>query len=464
MNEQAELNRALFGNPLLRALLESLPCGVLFMDEGRRVILANTAFERSLELPKGAVLGKRPGEILGCVNNLRNTHDCEIPEGCVSCEARRMSLQALKEDRTTRGRANFDIAVNGHVTTFQLTMTATPLKHGGKNLAIVVIEDAEKLRELRRWRSEDGLHGMIGGHPLMSNLFDTIRRVGPVDVPVLIQGESGTGKEMVAHALHRESSRSSSLMVSVNAGALPEGLLESELFGHVKGAFTGAVRDKRGRFDLADGGTLFLDEIGEISAGMQVKLLRVLQGGTFEPVGGEETKQVNVRLICATNRDLEGEVQAGRFRSDLYYRLSVVPIRIPPLRERASDVPLLVRHLLDRVAFETGKTVPRIADEAMRALVGYPWPGNVRELENALRFGVINADDGLLRVDHLPPRTWPLRERTEGRPTRPGRLDRARVDEALRQFRGNKLQAARALGVSRATLYRFLDKTKAGPS
>ncbi len=455
-----EASNLLLADPILRALLESLPCGVLFIDEDRRVILANTAFERSLELPKGSALGKRPGEILGCVNSMKDMHNCEMPEGCVSCEARRMSVQALQENRATRGRATFDIAVNGHVATFQLAMTATPLKHEGKNLAIVVIEDAEKLRALRRWRNEEGLHGMIGGHPLMLNLFDTIRRVGPVDVPVLIHGESGTGKEMVAHALHRESRRTGRLMVSVNAGALPEGLLESELFGHVKGAFTGAVKDKRGRFDLADGGTLFLDEIGEIPAGMQVKLLRVLQDGTFEPVGGEGTKRANVRLICATNRNLEGEVEAGHFRSDLYYRLSVVPIRIPPLRERASDVPLLVRHLLERVAFETGKKVPKIAEEAMQALARYPWPGNVRELENALRFGVINASDGLLRIDHLPPRIWIPKAGTAGRQSTSRTLDRSSVDAAIRQCRGNKVQAARVLGVSRATLYRFLGNTK----
>ena len=452
-------------NPLLKTLLLSLPCGVLFMDEDRRVILANSAFERSLDLPPGTVLGKRPGEILGCVNSLTSMHVCDAPEGCVSCEARRMSEAALREGRTERGRAQFDVAVGGHVTTFQLTMTATPLKHGERNLAVVIIEDAEKLRELRRWRDEEGLHGMIGRHASVRKLFETIRRVGPVDVPVLILGESGTGKEMVAHALHRESGRADKLMVSVNAGALPEGLLESELFGHVKGAFTGAIRDKRGRFDLADGGTLFLDEIGDISHNMQVKLLRVLQDGTFERVGSEETKRVDARIICATNRDLERDVKEGRFRADLFYRLSVIPITVPPLRDRASDIPLLVRHLLERVAFEAGKSPPEITAEALHFLKENAWPGNVRELENALRFGVIHSSNGLVGIEHLPPRLWITQEKESPARKRRGRiLNENEVRTALRKCGGNKVHAARLLGVSRATLYRFLSDADTGPA
>jgi transcriptional regulator with GAF, ATPase, and Fis domain len=281
-----------------------------------------------------------------------------------------------------------------------------------------------------------------------------------MDVPVLIQGESGTGKELVAHALHRLSDRSDRMIVPVNCGALPDGLLESELFGHMRGAFTGAVRDKKGRFELADGGTLFLDEIGEIGPAMQVKFLRVLQDGGFERVGGERTINVDVRLVCATNRDLAAEVQAGRFRADLYFRLFVVPITVPPLRDRPTDIVPLAEHFMRRARGDGGpaRGDARLSREAVDALRRYRWPGNVRELENAVRYALIRSRDGVIRLADLPPVVCGDTD-TAGSGARHPRsgLTVARVRDALVEADGNRSRAARLLGVSRATLYRFLD-------
>ena len=291
----------------------------------------------------------------------------------------------------------------------------------------------------------------------MLELFETIRQVGPLDVPVLIQGESGTGKELVANALHERSRRTDGLLVPVNCGALPDGLLESELFGHVKGAFTGAVRDKRGRFQLADRGTIFLDEIGELSPQMQVKFLRVLQNGTFERVGDENTVEVNARVICATNRDLESEVEAGRFRADLFYRLCVVPITVPPLRVRKDDIANLAEYFLKKASREADRLHPGIAEEAIETLKMHHWPGNVRELENAIRYAAIKSQGLPILSKHLPPQVSACAP-AKPSPTRNRKLDEEIVKDALEVTKGNKSEAARHLGVSRATLYRFLNE------
>lgn len=298
--------------------------------------------------------------------------------------------------------------------------------------------------------------GIIGQDFKMQELFSTIRDVADINVPVLIQGESGTGKELVAAAIHKQGPRSTKPFMPVNCGALPEGLLESELFGHVKGAFTGAVRDKKGRFELANGGTLFLDEVVDLPKFVQAKLLRVLQEGKFERVGDEKTISVDVRLISAANRDLKREVESGNFRDDLYYRLNVVPINIPPLKERKKDIPLLVEHFLKQ-ASGAGREVALISKEALFSLMDYNWPGNVRELQSAIRYAHVKSKGQIIRPQHLPA----LLETQKSVPSFRGpskKLDFKRLQDTLSMAGGNKSKTASLLGVGRATIYRHLAK------
>jgi transcriptional regulator with PAS, ATPase and Fis domain len=296
--------------------------------------------------------------------------------------------------------------------------------------------------------------GIIGRDQKMLKVFEQIRDLATNDFPVHISGDTGTGKELVAAAIHQESYRSGGPFVPVNCGALPDGLLESELFGHVKGAFSGAIRDKKGRFELAHGGTIFLDEVSELPKLMQVKLLRVLQESTFERVGGERTITVNVRVISASNRDLRREMEKNSFREDLYYRLNVVPVRLPPLHERKNDIPLLAAHFLEEARGQ-GQKSKGLSNDALRVLMNYSWPGNVRELRNAIHFALVTSKGGTIYSEHLP---IELRKDTFSN-TRPGpskKLDEDAVLEALKETGGNKSRAAKLLGVGRATLYRFL--------
>ena len=323
--------------------------------------------------------------------------------------------------------------------------------------------DITELTHLRRrLKTEQSFAGIIGRDAKMLELFDTIREVAEVNIPVLIQGESGTGKELVAAAIHNKGPGADKPFVPVNCGALPEGVLESELFGHVKGAFTGAVNDRKGRFELANNGTIFLDEIGELPGTMQVKLLRVLQEGTFQLVGGEETKKVDVRVISATNKNLTEEVAAGRFREDLYYRLCVVPVYLPPLRERRNDIPLLAEHLLKKALTEVGRDDVLLSPEAVDAMMDYDWPGNIRELENALQYALVKCRNNVLLPEHFPLNT--LKTAVPAQPPRrkqrKRKLDAETVWRTLEETGGNRLEAALRLGVSRATLYRFLQESE----
>ena len=250
----------------------------------------------------------------------------------------------------------------------------------------------------------------------MRRIFDLIKQVGPLGSTVLIYGETGTGKELVAQAIHAADNRRNGPFVALNCAALHDSLLESELFGHERGAFTGADRRKKGRFEMADGGTLFLDEVGDVSPAMQAKLLRVLQSGTFERVGGTETIKVDVRIVAALNKRLEDEVKAGRFRSDLFYRLNVIRIDLPPLRDRAEDIPLLAMHFLEKLTAMSTPPVTEIDSEAMQALLEHTWPGHVRELENAIKAAVAMADGTVIHRDALPATVAPRQGRPAGAP------------------------------------------------
>ncbi|UCD85899.1 MAG: sigma-54-dependent Fis family transcriptional regulator, partial [Deltaproteobacteria bacterium] len=342
-----------------------------------------------------------------------------------------------------------------------LLVSAAPIEYDDKKQAIVILEDITELNQLRkRLKVEHSFAGIIGRDDKILELFDTIKELAEATVTVLVLGESGTGKELVASAIHNEGPRKDKQFVPVNCGALPDGLLESELFGHVKGAFTGAIRDKKGRFELADGGTIFLDEVGDLSPAMQVKLLRVLQTGCFERVGGEKTIKVDVRIISATNKSLEKEIAAGRFREDLYYRLCVVPINMPPLRERISDVPLLAEYFIEREAKRSGQEKISLSSEALAMLMDYNWPGNVRELQNVLQFALVKCHGQVIEPQHLPLTIQKADMTTLGRSQRKRKLTSKAVADALRQSKGNRLKAAKLLGVSRATLYRFLAEEK----
>jgi DNA-binding NtrC family response regulator len=324
--------------------------------------------------------------------------------------------------------------------------------------------EARRLREEnRRLREEVAgryrLHNLLGKSPAMQTVFALIRQAAPGDVNVLITGESGTGKELVAKALHFNSSRADRPFVPVNCAAVPAGLLESELFGHVKGAFTGAVGTRRGLFREAEGGTLFLDEIGDMAPELQAKLLRVIEDRVVRPLGSDDAVPLNVRLVAATNRDVVSRIRDGLFREDLYYRLAVIPIQLPPLRDRKEDIPLLAEHFLRRAVGASGKTIAGFTPEAMAALLRHSWPGNARELENVVERAVtLTAGDQipeaalLLDLSPVPGSTVTLAQMAR-RPTL-----RELTDEytalILREVGGDKLKAARLLGVSKRTLYR----------
>ena len=322
--------------------------------------------------------------------------------------------------------------------------------------------------QLGRERGRQEFAGIVGASDAMRAVFDQLERIVDTELPVVVTGESGTGKELVARAIHRGGARKDRPFVTENCAALPDSLLESELFGHVKGAFTGAYKAKRGLLEQADGGTLFLDEVGDMSPAMQKKLLRVLQEGEVRQVGSDEVRQVDVRVIAASNRDLEAMVADGSFREDLFYRLAVLRVDLPPLRARRDDVPLLAESLLARAAREAGRDCPVLPHEVVAALVRYSWPGNVRELENEMRRLVVLAHEGA-RLEDLSKAVREARTIAAS----PGEaevleqgdirgavadLERRSIEAAMEQAAGNKSAAARTLGISRFALQRKLDK------
>ena len=303
----------------------------------------------------------------------------------------------------------------------------------------------------------------------MKALFETIRRVAPSNATILIYGESGTGKELVAKAIHQNSPRRDRPFIAIDCGALPETLLESELFGHVKGAFTGAIQNKKGLFEEAEGGTLFLDEIGDASLVFQSKLLRVLQEGEARPVGGNRSIKVNVRVVAATNKPLKEAIAKKSFREDLYYRLAVMPMVIPPLRERPEDIPLLAGHFIEKYSIPDGRASLRLSEEAIAVLTKFPWHGNVRELENVIERGVLVSPDS-----EILPEAFMIGEGADLSGTSPfaahsssmeealAKVEREQIMHALEKHNGNKSLSARFLGISRASLYNKIKQYRIG--
>jgi formate hydrogenlyase transcriptional activator len=304
--------------------------------------------------------------------------------------------------------------------------------------------------------SDDGFEGIIGQSPALRRVLQMVEHVAPGDSTVLLLGETGTGKELIARAIHNRSSRRNQSFAKVNCAAIPSGLLESELFGHERGAFTGAITQKVGRLELADRGSLFLDEIGDIPLELQPKLLRVLQEREFERLGSTRTRKVDIRVVAATHRDLEGMILEKEFRSDLYYRLNVVPIFLPPLRKRPEDIPLLVQHFVQRFARKVHKTVDLIPPDTMEALRRYPWPGNIRELENVIERAVVLSSGPVLRILNHDLTTRIVSRKDAGRPQTLEEVERSHILTTLKETRwilsGSGGAAAR-LGLNRSTLY-----------
>jgi PAS domain S-box-containing protein len=406
---------------LYPVILDSITEGVFTVDPEFRITYFNAEAEKITGFSREQALGRKCYEVL-------RASICQ--RGC----AIRKSLETGEPQRNVR------------VTVLNPDMEAVPIcvssavlrdQDGRMIGGVEVFRDISEVEALRSELSGRHVFGdVIGASPAMQEIFRLIPDVAPTDAPVLIDGASGTGKEMVARAIHDQSPRSDFPFVCVNCGALPDTLLESELFGYVRGAFTGARGSKPGRFQQADGGTLFLDEVGELSPAFQVKLLRALQEGEVQPLGGTETLHVDVRIIAATNRDLHQLMEEGKFREDLYYRLCVIPVQIPPLRERREDIIPLVEHYMPRLMARTGKAIREISPAALAALFDYDYPGNVRELRNILERAFVVCHDEQIDVVHLPPNV----ATTAGRePT-----DQAESDgtERPRSFDGSAEEAA----------------------
>lgn len=373
---------------------------------------------------------------------------------CVPIKLEGRAIGAISVDRKVRPADDFD----AHIRLLEViaTMVAQAVK-----LNKLVESDRRELKDenarlLRELKTRFNIHNMVGTSGAMQEVYRLIEQVANSNATVLIRGESGTGKDLVAHAIHYNSYRSAKPFIKVNCTALPENLLESELFGHEKGAFTGAVERKPGRFELAEGGTLFLDEIGDFSLHLQVKLLRVMQFKEYERVGGYETLKANVRIIVATNKNLEEEIKNGLFREDLYYRINVFPIYMPPLRERKNDVMLLADYFLEKYAKENHKDITRISTPAIEMLTSYHWPGNVRELENCIERAVLLCNEDVIRSEHLPPSLQIAKKKVEtGTFTLPEKieyLEREMIVDALKKTQGCQRYAAKELGITERML------------
>ncbi len=374
----------------------------------------------------------------------------ELSFVCVPIILENEVIGALSADREYRPDYPLEDDVRLLSIVVSMIARAVRLRQSAQEERTRLLEENRRLQDQLKERFRPS--NIIGNSKVMSQVYDLISQVTKSDATVLIRGESGTGKELVAHAIHYNSLRASKPFIKVNCGALPESVVESELFGHDKGAFTGAIATRKGRFELAHGGTIFLDEIGDLSPTTQIKLLRVLQEKEFERVGGATTIKTDVRIIAATNRELEQLISEEKFRQDLYYRLNVFPIHVPPLRERKTDIPLLADFFTEKYSKLNHKNIKRISTPAIDMLMTYHWPGNVRELENCLERAVLLSSDNVIHGRHLPPTLQTAEASgTQHSGTLEGILagvERDLLLDALKAARGNKARAARALGIT----------------
>jgi two-component system response regulator HydG len=426
----------------LEAIFRSVKDGIVTVDESLKIVEVNEAAERICGLKRGARDQVFSSVETNCGKKCLRTLAATIQEK-TPVEADRLECE-----RTTVPRQ-------------VVSVTSSPLlDHQGMfSGAVIVVRDETRLADLERDLGERRrFHNLIGRSEAMQKIYGLIETLSDLQTTVLITGESGTGKELVGEALHCRGGRSAKPLVKVNCAALSESLLESELFGHVRGAFTGAVKDKVGRFQRADGGTIFLDEIGEISPRTQLRLLRVLQEMEFERVGDSTPLRVDVRVIAATNRDLSEKVRRGEFREDLYYRLKVVEIALPPLRKRPEDIPHLTDHFLSKFSAKLGREVTGVSADVKKIFLDYPWPGNVRELEHALEHACILCGSGTITREDLPSHFLDFPGVASPADSTGEQNEVARILGALEKTAGNKVKAARLLGIDRKTLYRKIDK------
>jgi PAS domain S-box-containing protein len=424
------------------AILESISDGVFTVDREWRVTSFNRAAELITGVARGDAIGRRCSDVF-------RASMCET-----ACALR----HTMETGATVVNRATFIINAEGKRIPISVSTALLRDEHGEVVGGAETFRDLSLIEELRtQIRGRFQVGDIVSRSASMRRLLDVLPRIADSESTVLLQGETGTGKELVARAIHGLSPRRDGPFVAVNCGALPDTLLESELFGFKAGAFTGAVKDKPGRFSLARGGTLLLDEIGEVSQALQVRLLRVLQERRFEPLGATRTEEADVRVIAATNRDLAGLVQSGAFRQDLYYRIKVMKLELPPLRQRREDIPLLVQHFIDAFNAIQNKRVTGVSADVLAVLTAHDYPGNVRELQNIIEHAFVLLREGQIELQHLP---------SELVPASPHRLGGRRLDEVMRAIEaqairealerngGNRLAAARELGMHKSTFFR----------
>ncbi len=439
-----------------KTIVDTLRDGLLVVDSGGIIQAANPAAER--------LTGYSEKELVGKSCRILNCTGCKIlGKGTGENWCRLFSIGQMKDKKcliTTKDRRSAHI------------LKSASVLHDKEGRVIGAVETLTDMSDIVRKQQEimslkktfhldDGYHGILGKSPVMQDLFELIESVSQSEAPVMIQGPSGAGKELAARAIHEASSRNSMPFIKVNCAALNENLLESELFGHVKGAFTGADRERIGRFEAAHGGTIFLDEIGDIPLSTQVKLLRVLEDKKIERVGDHKPIPVNVRIITATNKNLEDLVGKGHFREDLFFRINVFPLHCPSLAERREDIPLIVQSFIRRNATKEGKKILGCTPEAMEMLTSYSWPGNVRELRNAIEYAFVLCPGGAIDKQHLPPKIVSPTKASNGADNGKNvtfSRQKETLLNALRQTNGNQSEAAKLLGVSRVTVWKRIKK------
>ena len=466
MNER-EINR------YWKKIVNTMTEGLMVVGPDGTIVMVNEAFERLTAYTAKEIIG-RPCTLL----------ECDACEGTMKASAHRW-CKLFEEGQVIKCRCHLLKKDGTYVSALKNASVLTD-DNGEPMGAVEILTDLSELERLdkkvellsRQLDEADGFHGIIGKSAEIQKVFDVLQKAAISEAPVIVYGESGTGKELVARVIHQLGPRKDGPFVQFNCAALNESLLESELFGHIKGAFTGAYRHRQGRFEAANGGDIFLDEIGDVPLSIQVKLLRVLETMQFEHVGDDRPIAVDVRIITATNKDLEELIAQKKFRDDLYFRINVFPIHLPPLRNRREDIPLLVNTFVRRMRTRTGKKISRLTPAAMECFMEYRWPGNVRELKSALEFAFVLADGSVIDIDQLPPKiaerrrlfNVPEQSQLQQRlPEEPGEktilasaagepVEKKVLIEALKESNGNQSQAARILGINRVTVWNRMKK------